>query len=142
MQSRQVWNQVRYRSSVFTKCNGNTISGSNLAEIPQKRGLPFIGNLIELIMNNGAAQWVSFVFAFCVTFERIMHDRWTLNSTQFCFLSCSYLIWRVCEILILYTVFFSFYIRFQEIFGKNVFRNWSFIYTKSQISFFENLPPW
>lgn len=53
---------IRYRSSVFTKSEMNdkkdqVVSGNDHFEaIPQKRGLPLIGNLIELIMSNGAAQ--------------------------------------------------------------------------------------
>lgn len=55
---------VRYRSSVLTKSELNdkkdqpVVSGNDRLHktIPEKRGLPIIGNLIELIMSNGAAQ--------------------------------------------------------------------------------------
>lgn len=55
---------VRYRSSILTKSELNDkkdqpiVSGNERLHetIPEKRGLPVIGNLIELIMNNGAAQ--------------------------------------------------------------------------------------
>ncbi|KAL5285479.1 CYP315A1 family protein [Megaselia abdita] len=49
----------RYKSSVLTKSDlkEKTDDHPTASEtIPEKRGLPFIGNLIELIMSNGAAQ--------------------------------------------------------------------------------------
>lgn len=70
MQSRRFlsfWSQQqkRYRSSVLTKSELNdkkdqvasrNDSDNCFESIPRKRGLPLIGNLIELIMSNGAAQ--------------------------------------------------------------------------------------
>lgn len=55
---------VRYRSSVLTKSELNDKKDHRVVSenerlhetIPEKRGLPLIGNLIELIMSNGAAQ--------------------------------------------------------------------------------------